>query len=423
MPGWIRIVLGLILGTSFSPGAGWAEPQLVDRIIAVVDNEVILHSDVMGQMALAGMNQGMDVQGMAKEEQQQLYGTILDNMIQEKILMERAETDSLIVDDERIEEAVRSRMRQLREEYGNSELSDLLSKDGLAERDLRDRFRSDYRKDFLRQQMYQRLSEKVSISSRDIEAFRTEYAGKLPNLLSVSHILIEVQPSDSQSDTALAKVNDLLERARAGEDFAALAQANSDDPGSRETGGDLGFFGKGRMFPSFEEAAFALKPGEIGGPVQTKFGYHILLGVERDGDRVRVRHILVGVKTTDADREAARLQALELSGEAQAGGDFPELARTHSADVTTARYGGRLGTYMVTSLPPSFADAIRQMTLGEISDPVWTDVGWLVLRLDDDQESLEEILGQLKLQEKFEEVIAETRQRLYVDVRVTGPLR
>ena len=132
---------------------------------------------------------------------------------------------------------------------------------------------------------------------------------------------------------------------------------------------------------------------------------------------MRVRHILVSVATGDADVEAARLRAMSFRDSIAAGATFDDLARAYSDDTDSAPHGGPLGTYMLSALPPAFADEIRNMRLGDVSLPVKTQAGWHLLMLDDDRQALEEIVGQVLLKESFEKIIEETRERLYVEIR------
>ena len=140
--------------------------------------------------------------------------------------------------------------------------------------------------------MYEILAQQVSVSPRDIMEFREKYRRGESNTVSLSHIFVEPVASTEQQDKIRPQAEVVLERIRAGEDFAALAQEYSQDPGSASRGGDLGFFGRGTMVPAFEDVAFGLKVGEVSDLVQSQFGFHIIRVEEISGDQVRARHIL-----------------------------------------------------------------------------------------------------------------------------------
>lgn len=395
-----------------------AKPQLLDQIVAVVDDQIVLRSDVMSSMALVAMQRGLSREDLTPDRVSDLFEVILGNMIQEKLLLARAEQDSIEVDQEIIERAVRSRVRELKTEHGEEAFASQLAEGGVSERDLREQYRQEFRKDFLRQRMYSRLNQQVEVSFKDVQDYKARYKNELPPLLSISHLLVAIEASDDQAAEVEAQATAIIDRLKKGEDFATLAQQYSSDAGSREDGGDLGYFPRGRMVPAFEEEAFALRPGEISAPVKTKFGYHIIKVEAVSGDEVRARHILIPLQPSARDVKTAYDKALDLAKEAQSGEDFAELAREHSAHEETAKKGGRLpGPFTQENLPSEFSDVLKTMRMGEVSAPIKTEFGWHVVKVNDDQDGVKEIIQQVRLQERFEEVLAETRARLYVEVR------
>ena len=395
-----------------------AKPQLLDQIVAVVDDQIVLRSDVMSSMALVAMRQGLSREDLTPDRVSELFEVILGNMIQEKLLLARAEQDSIEVDEEIIERAVRSRVRELKAEHGEEAFAGQLAEGGVTERDLREQYRQEFRKDFLRQRMYTSLNQQVEVSFKDVQDYKARYKDELPPLLSISHLLVAIEASDDRAAEVRAQANAIIDRLKKGEDFAALAQQYSSDAGSREDGGDLGYFPRGRMVPAFEEAAFTLRPGETSAPVRTKFGYHIIKVEAVLGDQVRARHILIPLQPSTRDVKTAYDKALDLAKKAQAGEDFAELAREHSAHEETAKKGGRLpGPFTQENLPSEFSDVLKTMRMGEVSAPIQTEYGWHVVKVNDDQDGVREIIQQVRLQERFEEVLSETRARLYVEVR------
>ncbi|MDA0744881.1 MAG: peptidylprolyl isomerase [bacterium] len=395
-----------------------AETQLVDKIVAVVDDQIVLQSEVMGQLGLAALNQGLTRRDLTPSRVKDLFQTILDNMVQEKLLLAKAKEDSLVVDGERIEDAVRARMKELKTEHGEVEFAQKLQESGVTERDVREQLRQEFRKEGLRRQMYTNLTEQVEVSFRDIQAFKERYRDTLPPLMSISHIMIQVTPSEERREEAKKRAEDLLVRLQKGEDFAEMAREYSDDTGSASDGGDLGYFARGRMVPEFEEVAFSLRPGEISEPVKSEFGYHIIKVEALSGTEVRARHILVALQPSQDDKAKAYKEAVELRERILAGEKFTDLAKAHSAHKETVGQGGHLpGLYTPDNLPPAFASALPLMKLGEVSQPVQTEYGWHLVKVNDDRDAMEEIVKQERLQELFEAVLAKTRNRLYVDIR------
>ena len=405
----------LIIGIIALAGTARAEPVLLDKIVAVVDDEIVLQSDVENKLRMALIGQGIDVRTMPQAELEDMFNKVLENEIQRKLLLAKAREDSIEVDDDRVEEMVRAQIRQFKEEFGAAAFAEELKNQGLTERQVRDEFREQFRDQYLERSMHEMLAQQVSVSPRDVKAFQEKYRRGESAVVSLSHIFVEPTASAEQQDKIRPQAEAVLERIRAGEDFAALAKEFSQDPGSASQGGDLGFFGRGTMVTAFEEVAFGLKVGEVSDLVQSKFGFHIIRVDEIAGDQVRARHILF---LLPADGDAAQRKAMALYQRIQDGADFAELARTESDFEQTGARGGFLGSFPKANLPPEYADVVRALKPGEVSLPVKVEGGWNLFRINDDISALEEIAKEERLQALFREKLAETRKKLYVDVRL-----
>ena len=400
--------------------AARAEYQTLDRIVAVVDDQIILASDVEQEMALQVLQRGGDPAKLSPGQREEYTRQTLELLIRSKILFYKAKKDTIRVEDEQVEDAVRQQMQQLKEE--NPNFQDMLKAQNMTERELRDRYRKMLREQFLTQQVQQKLISRVEVSYRDVQAFQQTYRDSLPPQVPLSHILIKPKAGDLARAEARKKVDDLLARVKAGEDFAGLARAFSDDTGSAKEGGDLGFFGRGNMVPEFEKVAFALKPGEFSDAVESSFGFHIIRCEGVSEDKVRARHILVTFPPpSEEDERKAYDLANGVKERALKGEKFADLARQHSDDPETRERGGVLNFYRREALPPEFEDAVSKMRLGDVAGPVKTAYGWHVLKLDNDRETVETLLRQMKLAELFEKTIEETRRKMYVDVRAEKP--
>ncbi|MDP6776415.1 MAG: peptidylprolyl isomerase [Candidatus Latescibacteria bacterium] len=405
------LLLALVLFVAHGPAG--AEPQMADRIVAVVDDQIVLQSEVINNLRVVAMQQGENLKSILSDRTraQEKIDAILRGMVDEKLMIAKAEEDTIEVDEERVEEAVREELRQIKAQYGDEAFAEQLLRENLHERDIRDQLRQKYRKESLKGQMYQMLVQDVEVSYRDVENFRESSRKELPSLVGVSHILIEPERSTDRRTEGLALAEAVLTRLRNGEDFAQLARDFSDDDRTAPAGGDLGFFTKGQMVPAFEEAAFSLAPGEVSEPVETEFGFHLFKAEEVRESEVHVRHILFSL-----DSAAAHRTAMELHKQIQEGADFADLAREHSADPGSAEGGGNLGVYSLDTLPPAFAEAIRTMKLGDVSLPLRTEFGWHLVKLNDDRDTLEEILQQDRVRKRFREALEEMREKLYVEV-------
>lgn len=409
-----HIFIKLLTGLLVLVGAVHAEPILLDQIVAVVDDEIVLRSDVDKKLQMELMGRGAQIRDVPQDQLADMFNKVLENEIQRKLLLAKAREDSVEVDREMIEEMVRSEIRRFKEQHGVSAFAEELKKQGLTEREIRDEFRQEFSNQYLERSIIEHLSQTVSISPRDVKAYQEKYRRGETNHLSLSHIFIEPTASKEQQDKIRPQAEVVLKQIREGGDFAALATEHSQDPGSAAQGGDLGFFGRGTMVPEFEEVAFGLKPGEVSDLVQSGFGFHIIRVEEATGDQVRARHILFLLQK---DEDVAKQKAMALYRQIQDGADFAELAREHSDFEQTAPRGGFMGSFAKTGLPPEY-QVVRSLKPGEISLPVQMQGGWNIFRINDDTSALEEIAKQTRLEEMFREKLAETREKLYVDVRL-----
>lgn len=409
------LFINLLIGVSLLAGSARAEPVLLDKIIAVVDDKIVLRSDVENKLRQELIGRRIDVRTVPQAELENMFNKVLENEIQRNLLLVRAREDSIEIDDERVEESVREQIRYVKEQFGAAAFAEELKKAGLTERQMRDNYREQIRNQYLEQRMYDMLVQQVSVSPRDVKEFQEKYRRGESNTVSLSHIFIEPAASTEQQDKIRPQAEAILERIRAGEDFVALAKEYSQDPGSASQGGDLGFFGRGTMVPAFEDVAFSLKVGEVSDLVQSQFGFHIILVEEISGDQVRARHILFLLQK---DEKVAQQKAMALYKQIQDGADFAELAREHSDFEETASRGGFLRNFPKSELPPEYADVVRALKPGEVSLPVKLEGGWNLFRINDDATALEQIAKEERLQELFREKLAETQAKLYVDVRL-----
>lgn len=219
-----------------------------------------------------------------------------------------------------------------------------------------------------------------------------------------SHILILSRPDDMPEDTlkAFKKALELMNRAKAGEDFAKLAKENSEDPSAKQNGGDLGFFSALRMVYPFESAAYNTPVNEISKPVRTKFGYHVIkVHAKRPSvGEVKVAHIMVRLKEngTADDNKNAEERINEVYAKLQSGSTWEDMVRL-SEDYQTAQKGGDLGYFGPNKFPKEFEEASFALKeKGEISKPTKTAYGWHIIKLVDKKgmDSFEKMQGELK---------------------------
>ena len=332
------------------------------------------------------------------------------------MLILKAKRDSIVIENSRVEELLISKLSEMKGEAGTENFPKMLERIGFTERQLKTHLRKSIRDQLLMEQMQRVLASRVNINHRDVEAFRAAHVDTMPTTIFASLILLTVKPDSNALAEVLRKIETVQVRIEAGDDFAELARTYSDDPGSKAEGGYLDCFGTGVLVPEFERAAFALKPGEISAPVRTQFGYHLILLHEKREDELCASHILVRTGTNQADRERVRADLQALRERALAGEDFAELAREYSEDPS-AELGGLWNTYDKNQIPPMLHPYLKDLTLGDISEPILLEDGGRLIKINDDQATVERLIRERRIPETMEKVITELKEQIHLERR------
>jgi peptidyl-prolyl cis-trans isomerase SurA len=405
--------------------------QTIDRIAAMVDEEIILLSEL--ELALQQAIIQLELKPQEDAAQiEKLQTNLLDRMIDEKVLLVKAKEDTIEVKDSEVERTLESRIQQTIAQYGSAEVFEgELQKYGLTIKDLKKRYREEIRNELLAQRVMQSKIAKIDIARREVEAFYQTHKDSLPEqqeAVHLAHLLLEVKPGDDVKREARERIEEILEEARLGASFIELAKQYSEGP-SGPSGGDIGFFGPGTMVPEFEEAAFALEVGEISDVVETQFGYHIIKLEEKRGEEIRVRHILIQMESSPEDEERTKDEIVALQKRIEAGEHFETLAQEYSADPTTSTKGGELGWFYVAQIPDLFKSEIESLDVGEVSNPIQSEFGYHLitilerreggaLTLEQDWDMIKGLAKQEKVRSQFQSWLKDLRKEMYVDVRL-----
>ncbi|HHL74021.1 MAG TPA: hypothetical protein ENJ29_16035 [Bacteroidetes bacterium] len=419
-----RILSALMFfAVAISPLAG---QDVIDRIVAIVDENIILQSELNQFAYTYAVQSKIDI-SKNPEAFAALREKILDELIIQKVLLVKAKEDSIEVDarqiDSMLDEQIKGMVRQVGSE---KKLEDEL---GMSMRKIRNRFREQIEERALVENLKSKKLATISVGKGEIEEFYKTMKDSLPRVeesVNLSHILVSVSAGGDAREKALAKIKEVQQKLEAGEPFEKLAQEYSDDPsGSR--GGDLGFIQRGDLVVPYEEAAFALEIGQISDIVETEFGFHIIKLEDRLGEKIRTRHILVQVPITDEDekRTLAFLDSLRsaiLAGEIS----FTDAAKKYSEDETTREQGGNLGWFEIRQIQlPEFKQVAETLEVGDISHPIKGQVGYHLVRLndkkaareisfDEDYEQLKAWALQLKREKFFRSWVQELKKEFYI---------
>ncbi len=405
--------------------------NVLDRIVAIVDKDIILESEVAQGAYLLAMQMGIDLVKQPKEAAKLREATI-ENLINQKVLLLQAEKDTINADEKQVDAYLQQQMQSIIQQLGGEDKVEEYF--GMTLSRVRRTYREQIEQNLRIAAVRDKKLATISVTRREVEEFfatHKDSIGKIKETVDISHILIEPKPGEEAKKAALAKIKALRERVLNGEDFATLAKQYSDDPGSAARGGDLGFMSRGEFVKEFEETAFNLKPGEVSDIVQTEFGYHIIKLEERRGEKIRARHILVAVKPSKEDEIRAAQKIKEIYNELKNGADFYELVKKYSDDKSTRDDKGHLGTFEVDQLRETakeFIFALNGVQPGSYSEPVRTKYGFHILKLnrreeprelslDKDWDRIEKMALEYKRQKEFQKYINELKKNVYIEIK------
>lgn len=402
--------------------------ELVDRVVAVVGDTVLLLSDVQAevqQLQAAGRPLPQDEAARAE-----LLEQILESRVNDLVLLVGARRAGVQPRDEEVAEFVEQEVRSAQQRFGSeAEFRNALAASGMTLEQYRDMIAQQYRSRLQVQRfLQQRLASAPRPGVSDVEIRQVFEAqgsalGTRPATVSFQQILIDVKPSEEARAAARAKAEEVLAELRGGANFEVLARRHSDDPGSREQGGDLGWFRRGRMVPAFENVVYSMRPGQTSGIVETDFGYHIIRLDRVRGTERQARHILIRPELSELDEQRAWERADSIATAAREGASFAELIRRYPSTGEN-----RVERIPLDRLPPVYASTLADGTAGQIVGPFEeaspTGSRWVVVRLNERIDAgtytlddvREQIRERIQEQKMVEQLVADLRRTTYVNI-------
>ncbi len=417
----------------FLPSPG-LDSNLVDRVVATVGDSAVFLSQVQEQI-LRLRASGMPVPE-DPEEQRELEREVLDEVVNQMLILNAAAQDTLMtVPEGRLDQETEQAWQDALRRFGSEEtMIQALESEGLTIAEYRSSLREEIRKGLLSERFVQtELSEAriVPVEEAEMRAFferERESLGERPATITFDQVLLSPVPSDPVKARARARATELLALLEEGEDFGELARRFSNDPGSAQRGGELGWIRRGMMVPEFEDAAFGLFREETSDVVDSQFGSHILQVQRIRGPERMVRHILIATEPTPGDIETARERALEIHA-AVAGGvalsrfydEGEEIGLPHPMTLPRDRLG---------QLPSGLAQALDRAGEGEVLGPIEVEAqpdrpAYSVVRVEEVREAgvltyedvRDQIRGVLQDERLQEELLNRLRTQIHVDVR------
>ena len=341
--------------------------EIVDRIIAKVGREIILDSELETRI------QQMDAAGLIDEEISR--SDALQSMIESRVIVQKAKEEGFVVDVIEVRSLADKQMQQIMAQFSTEDdfRKQLQLEMGLTVPELREFYIELITETNLREQLInEKIKNKVHVTEGEIESFYQENMDEIPKRSAkdkLGMILRLIKVSKKSQKKGLIEINKIMDRLNNGEDFnEIISQFVEED--KIFTGGDLGWFGKGMMVQDFEDAAFALRPGEISEVIETKFGYHIIKLEEKKDDEIHASHILRQLVPSEEDIQATVNLMNDIRDKLNLGENFEELAREYSDDIDTGENGGIIGEFATDEYPSLFENYFIDLEYGEYSDLV-----------------------------------------------------
>ena len=356
--------------------------QTIDKVVAVVGKNIILQSDVENQYVQYRMQGGPEGSG------NELRCGILEELLFQKLMLNQAEMDSLQVTDDEVENELSRRINELVGQVGSQEKLESYFNKTMTE--IKDELRRMVKDKMLQDQVRADILKGVAVTPAEVkEFFRKQPKDSLP-MVGTEYEIAQIVKRPPVSIDEKLRIKDQLYQIRKrileGESFSTMAILYSEDPGSAKKGGELGFTGRGEFAPEFEAVAFNLRDGEISEVVETQFGFHIIQLIERRGDYVNCRHILLTAKVpvealekaqSELDSVARMIRDGEMTFEEACLKYSDDDAKTNGGYIVNPAYGGnRIGMQDLPELEAYFPElknlsfVIGRLEVGVVSDPL-----------------------------------------------------
>ena len=344
---------------------------VIDKIIAKVDNHYILQSELEAQ-----------VQQNAQQAGGPSRCQLFESLVVGKMMLAKAEIDSVIVDDKRVESELNSRMEQMEQQFGSQK--NIVEAYGKTISSLKDELRAAIKEQLTTRKMQEKITSDVKITPKEIkrffEAIPKDSLPYMPSEVEVGHIVRLAKTTKAQRQELFSRLRDYKKRVEKGTDsFEELAKLYSEDIGSGKRGGDLGFAKRGQMVAPFESAALKLKPNEMSDVVESEFGFHLIKMIEVRGQEYHALHILLRpdyqrLDLTEPTRYLDSIKVLIQRDTLK----FERAAKDHSEDKATQDNGGMLTDAQTRSVKMALDGSMESglyftldtMKVGTVSAPM-----------------------------------------------------
>lgn len=410
-----------------------ASGEIIDRIVAVVEDEAIFESDVDQAVRQYFFQKGQS--SVTPAERDEVFDDALQNLINDKLVIAQAGRLGIDVPFADVETQVKKAVDENTKQLGGEEaFNRQLQQEGLTLDELKKLYRTQIRNRMLVERVLQKDMQKEhkEPTSEELRKFYDDNKARLPLRPEVAHlktIFIGFDTSTGSTAEAKKKIDGLRARIVGGEKFEDVAKAESDDPSSA-LGGDLGFVKPEDLRePNFARAASTLAIGQLSEPVLTVYGYHLIEVTDKreDTGEVRLRHILIRAEPTDKDVEEVFATANKVHADLVAGASFDSLAARYNTDPAADKHGD-LGWLKVSELPEFFRDVLANLKPGDISQVTRESTGFRIVELmardaerpyefSEIQSELKQYYAQQSFGSSYDEYVKDLRKKFSVEMR------
>ena len=404
--------------------------QLVDGIAAIVGEKIILSSEVQQLTFELAQNRGINLT-TDQSQYETLYNKSLRELINMDIIQLQAEIDSVYAKERDVNTTVDNQIEQYITRLGSKEKVE--SYFNMPLKKIKENLYERIESSMIVQKMQANKFQDISVTRPEVIQYYNEHKDSIPQIperVDISHILIIPKPSKSQNTETRKKLLQIKEDILNNKiSFSDATKKYSQDPGSANQGGNLGFVSKGTFVKEFERAAFSLKEGEISDIVETEFGLHIIKLIEKRGENINVSHILLKVEAGKEDNKNTINMLSTIKDSIISGGVFDKFALKYSNDTDVKDNKGRLGEFPINTLQiESFQDIVKDLSKGEISRPFQSKYGYHILklnsrkpaediRLDTHYNVLENMVNNQKRQVAWNEWLNDLYSKFYVNIK------
>jgi peptidyl-prolyl cis-trans isomerase SurA len=429
-----KVIVALLIVLNIISFNILAQDKIIDQIVAVIGNNIILKSEIEA-INLQNQAQGITTEGDMKCD-------ILENLLVDKLMVAEAELDTLIiVTDNQINQQLDMRIEYFLQHLGSEKEVEAYFKKPIIQ--LKSELKDVIRNEILSSQMKNKLIENVKSTPSEVRYFYRNMTEEDKPMINTQYEYAQITAipaiSEEEENRIKEELRGMKKRIENGENFAMFAVLYSEGPSSKD-GGDLGYFARATMDPAFSAAAFNLKPGQVSNVVKSEFGYHIIQLVDRKGEKIRCRHIIMKPKVSTETKEKA-IHVLDSLVNIVRKGDisFEEAAMRFSADKNSRNNGGIVvhpmnmsSKFEASMLPPDVSKVLTNLNIGEISDPFVTidekqrnviQFVKLINRVDahaanlsNDYPMLSDIFQQKKQEELILKWISERQSKTYIRI-------